>query len=203
MLPISFFERAGNAYYNSIAIADADGEVLGVYRKVNRDREKERKRGMDGSSDSIWRGVVCGMCGIWDAKRFGRPTDDDLPHRMIRQSHIPDSPGYMEKVRTCIAAYPLACRVVVGGAQDRLITHACPRTPTKRSHPDRPTHTHTCTPPTKTVLLHPGGHGLQGVEDPLRHHRGRHLLGPGIGAVVLSLMLYRVQGPLSCRSCCY
>lgn len=26
---------------------------------------------------------------------------------MIRQSHIPDSPGYMEKVRTCIATYPL------------------------------------------------------------------------------------------------
>ncbi|MDH5493691.1 MAG: N-carbamoylputrescine amidase [Myxococcales bacterium] len=32
-LPISFFERAGQAYYNSIAVIDADGEVLGVYRK--------------------------------------------------------------------------------------------------------------------------------------------------------------------------
>lgn len=45
VLPISFFERSGNAYYNSVAIIDADGSVLGVYRK----------------------------------------------------SHIPDSPGYMEK----------------------------------------------------------------------------------------------------------
>jgi len=34
VLPISFFERANLAYYNSIAIADADGTVLGVYRKI-------------------------------------------------------------------------------------------------------------------------------------------------------------------------
>jgi N-carbamoylputrescine amidase len=33
VLPISFFERANNAHYNSIAIADAGGRVLGVYRK--------------------------------------------------------------------------------------------------------------------------------------------------------------------------
>ena len=32
-LPISVFERANNAYYNSLAMIDADGEVLGVYRK--------------------------------------------------------------------------------------------------------------------------------------------------------------------------
>jgi N-carbamoylputrescine amidase len=33
VLPISFFERAGPAYFNSIAILDADGRNLGVYRK--------------------------------------------------------------------------------------------------------------------------------------------------------------------------
>jgi N-carbamoylputrescine amidase len=33
VLPVSFFERAGNAYFNSVAIVDADGKVLGVYRK--------------------------------------------------------------------------------------------------------------------------------------------------------------------------
>ena len=33
VLPVSFFERAGNVFYNSIAIIDADGAVLGVYRK--------------------------------------------------------------------------------------------------------------------------------------------------------------------------
>ena len=35
VLPISFFERAGNVMYNSIAIIDADGTVLGVYRKTH------------------------------------------------------------------------------------------------------------------------------------------------------------------------
>jgi len=33
VLPISFFERSGPAYFNSIAILDADGSRLGVYRK--------------------------------------------------------------------------------------------------------------------------------------------------------------------------
>jgi N-carbamoylputrescine amidase len=33
VLPISLFERDGQHYYNSIAIADADGKVLGRYRK--------------------------------------------------------------------------------------------------------------------------------------------------------------------------
>jgi N-carbamoylputrescine amidase len=33
VLPISFFEKAGPAYYNSIAIIDADGKNLGTYRK--------------------------------------------------------------------------------------------------------------------------------------------------------------------------
>jgi len=33
VLPIPFFERAGNAYFNTVAVIDADGEVLGVYRK--------------------------------------------------------------------------------------------------------------------------------------------------------------------------
>jgi N-carbamoylputrescine amidase len=33
VLPISFFEQAGQAYYNSVAILDADGSVLGLYRK--------------------------------------------------------------------------------------------------------------------------------------------------------------------------
>lgn len=35
VLPISFFERANNAHYNSVAIIDADGSVLGVYRKTH------------------------------------------------------------------------------------------------------------------------------------------------------------------------
>lgn len=33
VLPISFFERSGPAYFNSVAILDADGSRLGIYRK--------------------------------------------------------------------------------------------------------------------------------------------------------------------------
>jgi N-carbamoylputrescine amidase len=35
VLPISFFERDGLAYFNSVAIVDADGAILGVYRKAH------------------------------------------------------------------------------------------------------------------------------------------------------------------------
>jgi len=33
VLPVSFFERAGPAYYNAVAIIDADGRIVGHYRK--------------------------------------------------------------------------------------------------------------------------------------------------------------------------
>ncbi len=35
VLPVSFFERDGNMTYNSVAVIDADGSVLGVYRKTH------------------------------------------------------------------------------------------------------------------------------------------------------------------------
>lgn len=35
VLPISFYERANNAYYNSVAVIDADGANLGIYRKTH------------------------------------------------------------------------------------------------------------------------------------------------------------------------
>lgn len=33
VLPVSFFEKAGQTYFNSVVIVDADGTVLGLYRK--------------------------------------------------------------------------------------------------------------------------------------------------------------------------
>ncbi|CAM4227684.1 N-carbamoylputrescine amidase [Streptococcus penaeicida] len=35
VLPISFYEKDGNVLYNSIAVLDADGSLLGVYRKTH------------------------------------------------------------------------------------------------------------------------------------------------------------------------
>ncbi|MDI7863482.1 N-carbamoylputrescine amidase [Rhizobiaceae bacterium n13] len=33
VLPVSFFEKAGKTYFNSLAVIDADGSILGTYRK--------------------------------------------------------------------------------------------------------------------------------------------------------------------------
>lgn len=35
VIPVSFYEKAGNTAFNSIAIIDADGTVLGIYRKTH------------------------------------------------------------------------------------------------------------------------------------------------------------------------
>ena len=35
VIPVSFYERAGNCLYNSTAVIDADGSLLGVYRKTH------------------------------------------------------------------------------------------------------------------------------------------------------------------------
>jgi N-carbamoylputrescine amidase len=33
VLPVSFFEKAGNCYFNSLGVINADGSLLGIYRK--------------------------------------------------------------------------------------------------------------------------------------------------------------------------
>ena len=35
VIPVSFFERDGNSLYNSVAMIDTDGSLLGVYRKTH------------------------------------------------------------------------------------------------------------------------------------------------------------------------
>ena len=35
VIPVSFYERDGNCQYNSVAMIDADGSLLGVYRKTH------------------------------------------------------------------------------------------------------------------------------------------------------------------------
>ena len=35
VLPISFFEKKNQAYYNTVAVIDADGSIMGVYRKTH------------------------------------------------------------------------------------------------------------------------------------------------------------------------
>ncbi len=35
VLPISFFEKKNNAHYNTVAVIDADGSIIGIYRKCH------------------------------------------------------------------------------------------------------------------------------------------------------------------------
>ena len=35
VIPVSFYEKDGNTLFNSVAVIDADGEILGVYRKTH------------------------------------------------------------------------------------------------------------------------------------------------------------------------
>ena len=72
VLPISWFERAGQAFFNSIAIVDADGEVLGVYRKSHIPNEigyQEKQYFSPGDTgfkvwDSAYACIGVGIC--WD-----------------------------------------------------------------------------------------------------------------------------------------
>jgi len=35
VIPVSFFEKKNQAYYNTVAVIDADGSILGIYRKTH------------------------------------------------------------------------------------------------------------------------------------------------------------------------
>lgn len=35
VIPVSFYERSGNTMFNTVAVIDADGSVLGIYRKTH------------------------------------------------------------------------------------------------------------------------------------------------------------------------
>ncbi len=72
VLPVSFFERAGHAHFNSLAMVDADGRVLGRYRKSHiPDGPGYQEKFYFTPGDSgfkVWRtrfgAFGCGIC--WD-----------------------------------------------------------------------------------------------------------------------------------------
>ena len=71
VIPISFFEKDGPHHYNSVAIADADGEILGVYRKSHIPdgpgyQEKYFRPGDTGFKAWKTRAGVIGVGICWD-----------------------------------------------------------------------------------------------------------------------------------------
>ncbi|MCI2399633.1 N-carbamoylputrescine amidase [Aliiroseovarius subalbicans] len=72
VLPISFFERAGQSYFNSLNMIDADGSVLGTYRKAHIPNDvayQEKQFFSPGDTgfvvwDTAFGRIGCGIC--WD-----------------------------------------------------------------------------------------------------------------------------------------
>jgi N-carbamoylputrescine amidase len=72
VLPFSWFERANRAFYNSLAMVDAGGEVLGIYRKShipNGPGYQEKQYFNPGDTgfrvwDTRFGRIGCGVC--WD-----------------------------------------------------------------------------------------------------------------------------------------
>lgn len=72
VIPYSWFERAGHAHYNSVAVIDADGTTLGVYRKSHiPDGPGYHEKYYFHPGDTgfrVW-STQCGMIGVgvcWD-----------------------------------------------------------------------------------------------------------------------------------------
>ncbi|MGH6872434.1 MAG: N-carbamoylputrescine amidase [Rhizomicrobium sp.] len=72
VLPVSFFEKAGYAHFNSLAMVDADGHMLGIYRKSHiPDGPGYQEKFYFTPGDTgfqVWRtrfgAIGCGIC--WD-----------------------------------------------------------------------------------------------------------------------------------------
>ncbi len=72
VLPVSFFEREGQAYFNSLAMIDADGTCLGIYRKSHLPQgpgyEEKYYFSPGDSGFRVW-DTRCGRVGVaicWD-----------------------------------------------------------------------------------------------------------------------------------------
>jgi N-carbamoylputrescine amidase len=58
VIPVSYFEKSGLAYYNSVAMVDADGSILGIYHKepvaTRAPGRKRRKALLDSAYDLLY-----------------------------------------------------------------------------------------------------------------------------------------------------
>jgi N-carbamoylputrescine amidase len=109
VLPISFYELKNNARYNSIAIIDADGEVLGIYRKshIPDDVSGYQEKFYFNIGDTgfkVWDTKYCklGVCICWDqwfpeAARCMALMGAEVIMYPTAIGSEPSSPGYDSK----------------------------------------------------------------------------------------------------------
>ncbi|RQM24806.1 hypothetical protein B5M09_005984 [Aphanomyces astaci] len=94
VLPISFFERYKHSYYNSVAVIDADGSILGVVRKAH----------ISGTVKSILEIIPMKVHVIdvhsvdrlgYNDKYYFTPSDDPVPvfHTVSRHVGTEESDG--------------------------------------------------------------------------------------------------------------
>ncbi len=126
VLPISFFEKANNAHFNSLAIIDADGECLGVYRKSHIPHGygyQEKFYFNPGDTGfQVWDTAVgrigCGIC--WDqwfpecARSMALQGADILLYPTAIGSEISgDAPSSMRKWQRAMQGHAASNSVVV------------------------------------------------------------------------------------------
>lgn len=126
VLPISFFEKAHNAHFNSLAIIDADGECLGVYRKSHIPHGygyQEKFYFNPGDTGfQVWDTAVgrigCGIC--WDqwfpecARAMALQGADILLYPTAIGSEISgDAPSSMRKWQRAMQGHAVSNAVVV------------------------------------------------------------------------------------------
>ena len=105
VIPVSFFERHGNNYYDSVAMVDADGRTMGVYRKSHIPSTpgyyEKRYFAPGDRAPQVWRtrfGVIgLGIC--WDQwfPEFARAMVLQGAEYLLFPSAIgsePSDPGY-------------------------------------------------------------------------------------------------------------
>lgn len=82
VIPVSIFERAGTAFFNSVLIVDADGRLVGHYRKSHIPQAMEH-----------WRIVMRGHAGanmvpVLAANRTGRESVDGVAMTFYRRPDL-------------------------------------------------------------------------------------------------------------------
>lgn len=124
VLPISFFERSNNVYFNSLAVLDADGSIVGHYRKSHiPDGPGYQEKFYFSPGDTGFKAVrtrygTLGVCICWDqwfpeAARACVLQGADILLYPTAIGSEPPNPGYN--------SYPHWVRVMQGHAGANMV----------------------------------------------------------------------------------
>ena len=166
VLPISYYERANNAYYNSLAIADADGTIVGRYRKSH------IPDGPGCAPAAVFAEMVAGIAvtDLGPASSTCRALSDAGPDLQPAFNSVPKpcNRWLCEAAATLQGTLHQQLVYKVGEAVSSAVEKA---RVTARASVDAQV--------PGEVVLHARRHRLQSLQDQVRHHWRPRLLGPG------------------------